>query len=856
MNVVATILKEWARQEASHIFESSNLDEEVHKAATSPENDLPEPTDAQKKAGKYKMGHIKIAGMDIAIENPKGSIRSGIDPNGKRWTIELKDHYGYVKKSIGKDKDHVDVFINPDLDKEEIEKLPVFVIDQINLDGSFDEHKCIMGQSTQKEAKKAYLRNYKKGWLGLGAITTMAMDEFKDWVMNPKATKKALILESITPELKTSVTKAKKIEEIKLLFFNTFGFTEMEYEGSKKKTEYVDVGEKIGGAKKDIWMPGERRLRLSDMEDMDSAQAFKVVNKKNVLEGVFEDIQESGVDPGAGWMIDKVFKAIVPKPDDTDEARKGYVAAIENLQEYFTTVKTLDDLKESLSQIKDEIRGYSLNPEEAELSQKYNQAQTQFQKARQAEYSKIVERLKGNGKKINYYDASEELDTWSQKNRKSFFPDDLDKRYYEERRKWEEREETNPQSKRNQYKTLGKRFLDAVTLKSQAFVDNFNDAYRGKITDFSWMESSQPKKKVKKEKPKWSRIVPDEVEREGGQKMDFKPKDLLETFKIRGVEYGNWMDEESSQHHTQMLGESFLDLSDVLGIPLEQISYGGRLGIAFGARGSGAASAHYEPDKKAINMTKLRGGGSLAHEWGHFLDNVVSMLSTNNEKKFGFCSSGNIGENIDPEIGQVFKELDDAINKGNVRPHKSEKLPEGKRLFWPFYSKAPEADHPDPQAVMDKYSDAKKRRWDNKTGQYIEKPVYNQKVLKATADYIHTVTGKEVTYGEGTSAFYAASRDMTKQKKSYWTKPDELFARAFEAYINKKMRTKGAKNTYLVSGIPVNDKTMPYPVGEELEKLEKIFDKLIETLKKHDIFESVMRFLDEIDEDVEALDNL
>jgi len=179
-----------------NIFESSDLDDEANKAATSPENDLPEPTEGQKKSGGYKKGHPRIAGLEIAIENPAGSERSGTDPGGKKWSIKMVDHYGYVKGSIGYDKDHVDVFINPGMDVADIAEMPVFVVDQINADGSFDEHKCMMGYVTKKEASKAYLANYEKGWTGLGAITKMDMDDFKIWVMDKKETKKPLVLES------------------------------------------------------------------------------------------------------------------------------------------------------------------------------------------------------------------------------------------------------------------------------------------------------------------------------------------------------------------------------------------------------------------------------------------------------------------------------------------------------------------------------------------------------------------------------------------------------------------------------------------------------------------------------------
>src|SRR5262245_3259225 len=77
-----------------------------------------DPTDAQKEAGNYKKGHVTWQGFEIAIENPKGSIRSGTDRSGKQWSVKMHSDYGYFKGTQGKDKDHVDVFIGPQLDSE------------------------------------------------------------------------------------------------------------------------------------------------------------------------------------------------------------------------------------------------------------------------------------------------------------------------------------------------------------------------------------------------------------------------------------------------------------------------------------------------------------------------------------------------------------------------------------------------------------------------------------------------------------------------------------------------------------------------------------------------------------------
>ena len=135
------------------------------------------PTDAQKEAGNYKKGHIKLDGYDITIENPKGSERSGTDAKGGKWSVTMNNDYGYIRGTQGVDGDHIDVFLSDDPTTGN-----VYVIDQVKEDGSFDEHKVMYGFGSALAAKRAYLSNYSKGWNGLGKITQVSKDEFRKWV--------------------------------------------------------------------------------------------------------------------------------------------------------------------------------------------------------------------------------------------------------------------------------------------------------------------------------------------------------------------------------------------------------------------------------------------------------------------------------------------------------------------------------------------------------------------------------------------------------------------------------------------------------------------------------------------------
>ena len=139
------------------------------------------PTEAQKEAGNYKKGHIKIDGFNVTIEQPKGSIRRGKDANGKEWKTEMHNTYGYIRGTESVDGDHIDIFLSDNPTEGN-----VFVVDQVNKDGSFDEHKVMYGFSDMESARKAYLSNYEEGWQGLGNITEVSKGEFKKWIDSSK----------------------------------------------------------------------------------------------------------------------------------------------------------------------------------------------------------------------------------------------------------------------------------------------------------------------------------------------------------------------------------------------------------------------------------------------------------------------------------------------------------------------------------------------------------------------------------------------------------------------------------------------------------------------------------------------
>ena len=223
------------------------------------------PSDAQKEAGNYKKGHIKLDGYDITIENPKGSERSGKDADGNKWSITMNNDYGYIRGTESIDGDHIDIFLSDNPAEGN-----VYVIDQLNTTtGEFDEHKVMYGFSSMDEATQAYLSNYSPGWQGLGAISEVSKDEFKKWIdsshrkTKPFADYKSVKVEEAQnqgktevklPQSKSNAKNKKRAADIKQARYELMdakrelsvaqatnsGYTPEEVEEKKKRVEEAE----------------------------------------------------------------------------------------------------------------------------------------------------------------------------------------------------------------------------------------------------------------------------------------------------------------------------------------------------------------------------------------------------------------------------------------------------------------------------------------------------------------------------------------------------------------------------------------------------------------------------------------
>lgn len=193
---------------------SSELGEKIAKAEA--EVDV-NPTDKQKEAGNYKKGHVQVGVFDITIEQPKGSVRSGVNANGNKWETTMQNTYGYIRGTEGVDGDHIDVFLSNDIDGWNGRR--VFVVDQYNEDGSFDEHKVMLGFNETDDAEAAYFANYDNDWAKKHktVVTGVNLEDFEKWIdSSHRKTKAFAEYKSVkSVEEQSSSTQVNRLSEIK-----------------------------------------------------------------------------------------------------------------------------------------------------------------------------------------------------------------------------------------------------------------------------------------------------------------------------------------------------------------------------------------------------------------------------------------------------------------------------------------------------------------------------------------------------------------------------------------------------------------------------------------------------------------
>ena len=244
-----------------------------------------DPTEAQKEAGNYKKGHVQVGTFDITIEQPQGSVRKGTDADGKQWESKMNNTYGYIRGAVGVDGDHIDVFLSNDIDGWNGRK--VFVVDQYNPDGSFDEHKVMLGFNDMDEAKSDYLANYEKGWEDGRRIIVSAtnLEDFEKWIdSSHRKTKPFAEYAGVKKETVASAP-AKKETTAQGNGKSAYTITPSTYTNKKGKTSDVSL------------------LTFNGELTADQERAVKEFAKERLGEGRFSPARGWKDRESGGWMF-------------------------------------------------------------------------------------------------------------------------------------------------------------------------------------------------------------------------------------------------------------------------------------------------------------------------------------------------------------------------------------------------------------------------------------------------------------------------------------------------------------------------------------------------------------------------
>ncbi|TLP68252.1 hypothetical protein FEA48_30840 [Pseudomonas nitroreducens] len=627
-------------EQSPAVVEPAQIDEQAHQAATSPTNDQPTPTQAQIEAGNYRKGHVRFQGLDISIENPRGSERSGTRPDGSEWRHNMSDHYGYIRRTEGADGEQVDVYLGPDENSQR-----AFVVDQVNQqDGSFDEHKVMLGYPDRVAAIKAYRSNFDAGWK-VGPVTEMPMARFKEWLKDG---------DLVSPLSEPTVGGKQN-------------------EAAQKPAKIEDFGERLAGARKFM----SYAQTMSEAEQQDVAA---VPLSKSWPEPDYKALLQQGADPWAVSLMRAARDEVPAKPVKAYKLSR-WVEQVKTLRGL--SLRALVNTRFAQESVEDLRKAYPLLSDmigRAELYQRFGHERS----------------LKGIGfGKHHYmlYHGEKDVTKWivSREAKKTAFsnmPRDL------------AAGDTKEQAMDAFAKVYGS--LEQAAAKADAAVrfDIFSERgkpgfYIGKkngkrvakIQSFdsladarSYLRNNQAGLEKQYEALK---VAPPSRGEENSPRIgadyrngqDVTPELFADTFGFRGVQFGNYVENGRRQAELNEAFDALNDLAGILDIPARALSLNGDLGLAFGARGRGGpdpAKAHYEPDLVVINLTKGNGAGSLAHEWWHALDNYLSR-ARKAPADFVTARPYPRGPGVRPELVQAFSDLMKTIGQTRLR-ERSEKL--------------------------------------------------------------------------------------------------------------------------------------------------------------------------------------
>lgn len=625
-----------------------------------------------------------------------------------------------------------------------------------------------------------------------------------------------------------------------------------------------DFGEKIGGAKKDMSFWKKTRLSVEALESLNEREADLYVTKKHVFKKPdYEKFQESGIPIEVIFFMKKVYDSIPVKPSISSgasaerrcELQKEYIKTVQLIMDAVTACKTPADCLNIMPDIfvkegwftppSGYYRRYSWTEKGAENPA--IQQKTALSVIYGSESSFLYE-MRRSIRRQHFLETKTEAE--------EELPRGYQIRAYLQESPGKEKQVYYCVTYKNRMVSE----LDSFTSKEEA---------RENLLKYA-KEKEKASRKLKYVPPQLSHIQRDGEEILSGR--DVTGNDYLNTFHFRGGEYGNWMNEADRQLSMNMGYEALIDLASVLVIENQDIALNGELSIAFGARGSGNALAHYEPLRKVINLTKTKGAGCLAHEWWHALDDHIGNY---------FHIKGMASESLNdlelisphrnefPEMTALVRSLvyktvhlsaeqahekavkatdsirDRYITRMQICLFRDKSFlsldPEKKSKFDALMESFRGYEENADAALRDFYEQVKGRQLD-RTGTRLIAEAWSWS--KAAQDERHIQHAPETE--KQMTKFYQDAKDIdTRYAKNggYWQSITEMSARAFEAYVKDRL---GYKSDYLCAhadatltipgkGDNAEHKVSIAPLGEEREAINANFDRVFEALRNMEI---------------------
>lgn len=649
-----------------------------------------------------------------------------------------------------------------------------------------------------------------------------------------------------------------------------------------------DVGETVWGARKHTWSPkdGVSSDNLDEVEE--TGEAHRHVVKKAVIGSHDpEHDQALGQSPGASFLKKKILTAVAAGPADTPEARRAYVEGLTLLKKELDACATMDEMDAVLEDWHLRASGELLTGEVISAADLVAKIPTDSSKSSAGGYFVVdtttpaqaiehtmIQHQMTEASKRGDLDGARALATKLRKlkdeTRHHVTRGDLERAGYvglEHRGKGYELTRAIPDSE-NPHRAYVNALQGSATLTRRPApggwghtkgMHGFEKTIRrsgpytkharegraiDRMGDDGWEKVGGKKQLTDRRGARWARRDAP-PRREGGRDVaegSTTGESLAEGFGLRAVQYGNWVSQEHRQEHLDKAHEALGDLADILGLPDRAIAHGGRLALAFGARGGKAgagakASAHYEPTHAVINLTHTRGAGSLAHEWGHFFDHQLTadpgaQVAQGRSTRAPFLSHGEGHGDLHPEVSAAFKHVMTTIHAA----------PEGTKVQSPSDRFAEQN-----KAINDRISEHNRKA---RSGEWTREQI-NASATEIKRDRSRLRAAQRKQRNAGKTNTGRAATEFARHAAlmgEYWERPHELFARAFESYVEDKLTKAGRANTYLVAGTvepyghvaKTGDIVEPYPQGAERARINAAMDELVAAMAKHGALQKAM----------------